>query len=171
MRRADLRKHERRDHCRNDPKFHLGEAEDGVLGGDRDVADGGQSGASAERRALNARDDRPRTVVDRAEHVAHSFRVDGVGLEAQIERLAHPVDVGAAAEDAPLTREDDGPHVVGRSNAREGGVQFGDDVGVERVANGGTRQRDACDAVGEGEVDGLLSHGPCRFSPRRRMSS
>ena len=39
-RRADLRQHHRRDHRRDDPEPHLGEPEDRVLGGDRDVGAG-----------------------------------------------------------------------------------------------------------------------------------
>ena len=48
VRRADLRQHEGRDDRRNDAELDFGEAENRVVGGDRDVADGGQPGAPAQ---------------------------------------------------------------------------------------------------------------------------
>ena len=105
-------------------------------------------------------------VVDRAKHIAHAFGVDGVGFEAQIERAAHPVDVGAAAEHFAFAGQDDGADVVGGRDAREDIVQLGDDVGIEGVAHVGAGERDARDAVGEREGDRVFSHAPLRFSLR-----
>ena len=65
---------------------------------------------------------------------------------AQIERRAHPVDVGAAAEHLALAREHDGADVVGGGDSRERLVKLRDDLGVERVAHLGARERDAGDA-------------------------
>ena len=113
VRRADLREDERRDDGWNDAEFHFGEAEDRIVGRDRDVADGRQSRTSAQRGAVHLRDDGLGAVVDRAEHVAHVLGVGDVRLEAQIERGAHPVDVGAAAEDLALAGQHDRADVVG----------------------------------------------------------
>ena len=72
---ADLGDDERADHRRQDAEAHFGEAEHGVVGGDDDVADRGQAGPAAERRALDPSDQRHRQRVERAEQ-----RRGGVGV-------------------------------------------------------------------------------------------
>ena len=117
LRGPDLRQDEGRDDGGNDAQLHFGESEDRVLGRDSDVADGCEAGASAQRRAVDSTDHWLGAVVDRAKHVAHPLGVGDVCLVRQIERRAHPVDVGAAAEDLALAGEHDGADVVGRRDA------------------------------------------------------
>ena len=67
-RRADLLQHVRRNHRRQDAELGFGEAEDRVLVRHDDVADGRQTGAAAERRAVDAANHDRRHGVDGQEH-------------------------------------------------------------------------------------------------------
>src|SRR5205807_206912 len=52
-RASDLREGERRDHCRQNPQLRFREAEHRIIGGDDDVADGGETGAAPSRVAAS----------------------------------------------------------------------------------------------------------------------
>ena len=95
---ADLADDERRDHRRDEAESHLGQAEHGVVGGDDDVADRGQTDAAAERGAVDASDDRHRQPVERQEHPRHVAGVVQVLLMRVAGHAAHPVQIGAGAE-------------------------------------------------------------------------
>jgi thiosulfate reductase cytochrome b subunit len=162
LRGSDFRQDDGRDDRRNDTEFHLGKAEDRVVGGDGDVANRGQPCSSAQGGALDSPDDGLGAVVDGPKHVAHPFGVAHVRIEAQLERGTHPIDVGAAAKDAPLAVEDDHANVVGGGNAREGLVELGDDLGIEGVTNLGPGECDASDAGADVEFDGVGHAGRVR---------
>ena len=68
--------------------------------------------AAAERMTLHARDDRGGAAVDRVEHRAQAQRVGDVLVEREIDRRAHPLDVGARRERRAVAREDDGARVA-----------------------------------------------------------
>ena len=91
-----------------------------------------------------------RAVIDRAKHVAHSLGVGDVCLERQIERGAHPIDIGAPAEDRAFTGEHDRAHIVGRGDARKDFVKLLDYLGIESIADLRPCKRDAGDAVADG---------------------
>lgn len=96
---------------------------------------------------MDPADDRFRNAVDRAVHPREAARVLDVVLFAEVERGAHPIDVGPAAENLALAREDDGTdRFVGRQRL-EGTVQRGNQLGVEGVADVGTRQDDVGNSV------------------------
>ena len=75
---ADLADGEGRDDRWRDAQPRLGEAEAGVIGGDGDVADGGEAGATAKRRAVNATNDGMAAGIYHAEHIGHTQRVGDV---------------------------------------------------------------------------------------------
>ena len=110
MRKADLREHEGRDNRRHDPEFSFREAEDRIGARDRDVATRNQARAAAERGAVDAADHRFAQAVERAEHARHGARVFQIRFAGELERGAHPLDVGAAAKGLACTGEDDGSH-------------------------------------------------------------
>ena len=72
VRLANLRDDERRDHRRGDAQPRLGEAEARSLRRDDNIADGDQTRAAAERRAVDASDHRMAAGVDGAEHIRHT---------------------------------------------------------------------------------------------------
>ena len=109
---ADLREHERRDDRGDDPEPHLGEAERRVGRRDDDVRAGDEPGAAAEREALHARDERRRARVDRLHHPVEPQRILDVLLEAEVDRGALPLDVGARAEARPVAGEHDDARVA-----------------------------------------------------------
>src|SRR6185437_7715486 len=96
--RPNLGNDELRDDGGSDAQPRLSEAKPRVLGGNGDVADSGQPGAAAERRALDAANHRMAAVVDPPEHVGHLQRVLDVLLAGIGDAGAHPVEVGARAE-------------------------------------------------------------------------
>ena len=67
-----------------------------------DVAAGDEPAAAAERVPLHARHDRRRAAVDRVEHRTQPQRVGDVLVEAEVDRRAHPLDVGACRERRPV---------------------------------------------------------------------
>ena len=80
-----------------------------VLGGDDDVADRGQAGAAAERRALDAADQRHRQRVERARTSAPGPRRRAGSRSSRVgDRLRHPGEVGAGAERLAGAGEHDG---------------------------------------------------------------
>ncbi len=134
---ADLRDDERRDHRREDAQPCLGEAETGAGLGDHQVRHCAQPHAAAERRPVNACDDRHRARVDRLEHVGHGHRVLFVAFDIELHRGAHPCDVGAGTERRPGPGQHNRPE-LGRALARERGKgrsKLGDDGSVERVVD------------------------------------
>ncbi len=92
---------------------------------------------AAEREPVHAGDDRRRTRVDRLEHLGHRHRVVLVRLAVEVERRAHPRDVGAGAERRPVAGQDDAAQSVRRlpRERRERGSQVGDRGRVERVVD------------------------------------
>src|SRR5689334_14815752 len=142
MRLADLAEDEGGDDGGGDAQAGLGEAEAGVVGGDGDVADGGEAGAAAERGAVDAADDGLGAGVYGAEHVGHAQGVGHVLVTAEIEAGAHPVEVGAGTEAGAVAAQDDGAHTVIRAKHLKGGLELGDEPGVEGVVNVGARERD-----------------------------
>ena len=91
-----------------------------VLLGDDDVADGGEAGAAAERRAVDAADERHRQVVERGEH-ARASPSRRAGSPPRCSRTVFDihVEVGARAERLAGAGEDDGAHVsVPRARSR-----------------------------------------------------
>ena len=109
--------------------------------GDRDVRAGHEPAAAAERVPLDAREHRRRARVDRLEHHPQPPRVGDVLLVAQLDRVAHPLDVGAGREALALAGEHDRAHVVADVDERLG--QLRDQLRVERVALLRPRHRDA----------------------------
>ena len=136
---ADLREHERRDDRGDDPEPHLGEAERRVGRGDDDVRARDEAGAAAERVAVHARDERRRARVDRVHHPVEAQRVLDVLLEAEVDRRALPLDVGAGAEARPVAGEHDDARVA---DVGERLVQLRDQRRVERVSPLRLRERD-----------------------------
>ena len=130
-RRSDLREDERRDHGRDDPEAHLGEAEDRIGRRDGDVGAGDEAGAAAEREAVHAarRRERGRLRSPRASVEPHRV-LDVLVVRESIDG-ALPLDVGAGAEATALAREHDG---AGVADVRERLGQLGDERGVEGVS-------------------------------------
>ena len=110
--RADLRQRVRRDHGRDDPELHLREGEQRVRRRDHDVRASDEAAAAAERMAVHARHDRRRAGVDRLQHLPQPARVGDVLLVAELDRAAHPVDVGAGGEALALAGQQHRAHVV-----------------------------------------------------------
>ena len=94
-------------------------------------------GAAAERVSLHARDDRRRAAVDRLEHRAQRVRVGDVLVVRELDRRAHPVDVGAGGEARPVAGEHDR---AGAADVDERLRELGDERRVERVAPVGARE-------------------------------
>ena len=97
-RRADLCHGERRDHRGKDAQLGLGETELRGVARHDDVADGGEAGASAERGAVDAADQRNRQRIERLEHRGHRLGVADVLVVRVADHLRHPGQVGAGAE-------------------------------------------------------------------------
>ena len=141
-----LREHERRDHRRQDAELHLGEAEHRVVGGDDDVADRGEAGAAAERRAVDPADERHRQRVERS-NIARQRRASRrFSLVRVGDRLRHPGEVGAGAERLAGAARGRRRAASDRSaHARRPRGQLGDHLLVEGVAHLGPVERDALD--------------------------
>src|SRR5438270_196567 len=92
--------------------------------------------------SLNAADDGRRATVDRLEHVAERVRLADVRLVVELDRRAHPLDVGAGREALPFAGQDDG---AGPADVDERLGQLRDQLRVERVARLRSRERDAQD--------------------------
>ena len=150
--RADPGKHERGDDRGNDPEPHLGETERRVRRGDREIRARGEAGASAERVALDARDDRGRARVDRLEHLVEAECVLDVLVERELDGASLPVDVRARGEGGAVSGE---YHRARIADSAERVVQLGDQRGVERIAPLGLGDRDA-------------PHGPVPLDSQRR---
>ena len=148
VRRPDLREYERRNDRGHDAEFRFGEPENRICGGDRDVAARDQARAAAERGAVDAPDHGLSRRVDRAEHARHTARVLEVRFAAEVERCAHPSDVGAAAEALAGSGEDDSANACIGFKELEGRPQLGDQFRVERVAHLGAGERDVRDPSG-----------------------
>ena len=120
-------------------------AEQRVLGGDDDVADRGEAGAAAERRAVDAADERNRQPIERLEHPRHRARVAHVLVARVGDHLRHPRQVRAGAEHLARAREHRHARgAVGRHRRRPRG-QLRDQLLVERVAHLRPIERDADD--------------------------
>ena len=153
---ADLRQDERRDHRRDDAELDLREAEDRVLGRERDVRARDETRAAAERVPLDAGDDGRRARVDGLQHAVEAEGVLDVLVVAQVDRGALPLDVGAGAEARPLAGEHDRARVA---DVGEGVGELGDQRRVEGVPPLRARQRDAEDGVVTLDAEGLHGGG------------
>jgi len=153
MRLADFRKNERRDDRGNDAEFDFRETENCVGARNDDIADGGKACASTESRAVNLCDNGFAASVDRTKHIRHRARILDVFFMAQIQRGAHPIDVGAAAKHFALTRKNDRPDRRITREAVERFTQSGNQFGVEGVSDIGPREDDASQTAfgGNGE--------------------
>ena len=60
---------------------------------------------------MDTGDDRHRARVDRLEHIGHGHCVVLVGLDIELHRRPHPVDVGAGTERGSGSGEDDRPEL------------------------------------------------------------
>ena len=87
-----------------------------VIGGNDDVADGGQARAAAEGRAMDEADKGLRQGVEGLEHVGHRARVAPVLVFGVARHALHPRDVGPGGEGLAAPREHD------RAHRRVGGV-------------------------------------------------
>ena len=87
-RQPDLPHHVRRDHRGQDAEHDLREPEHRVVGGDDHVADGREAGAAAERRAVDAADERHGQTIERQEHRRRSPRIGQVLLAREAEHPA-----------------------------------------------------------------------------------
>ena len=96
---------------------------------------------------MHPRHDGYRAAVDGDQHVVQPSGIRLVVLERQAPRRALPADVGASAEDRTVPGEDHGAQsrwrLVRQAPERLG--ERGDELGVERVADIGTRQYDPRD--------------------------
>ena len=122
---------------------------------DHDVAARDEPDAAAERVALDDGDDRRGAGVDRLEHAPHGSRIGDVRVDVEIDRGAHPFDVGAGAEARPVAGEH---HGAARAHVDERLGELGDQGGIERVARLGPRERDAKNVVAPAR---------CEARPRR----
>ena len=77
-----------------------------------DVAARDEPAAAAERVTLHAPDHRRGAGVDRVEHRAKPQRVGDVLLVGELDRRAHPFDVGARGERRPVAGQHDGARVA-----------------------------------------------------------
>ena len=161
VRRTDLGEHERRDDRRDEPEFGFGESEARVGRRDRDVADRDEPRSAAERRTVDPRDGGLGHAIDRAEHARERARVLTIRFRIEVERAAHPRDVGAAAERAPRAAQDDRADARIASEVDERGGEFGDEGRIEGVAHLGSMQRDARDVTVavHAEADGVHPGG------------
>ena len=90
---------------------------------------------ASEGRLLHPADDGQGAFVDRAVHGRHRLRVGDVVLLGAIDRAAHPVHVGAGAEDAPFAAQHHGAQPRLRPRRPNTVRQIGDHLFVERVAD------------------------------------
>ena len=166
MGRTDLGNDEGADDRRDEAKLGLREPERGIGAGDHDVADRAQSHAAAQRRALDAGDDRNRAGVDGLEHGLHGRCVALVLLDAHPDRRLHPCHVGPGAEDPALAGQDNAPHgpgwLIGEPAERRS--QLLDELGVERVAHLRPRERDPNESGVAGDLEAV------RHRPERRWN-
>ena len=141
---ADPAQRERRDHRGDDPELDLGEGEDRPGLGDRYVAAGDEPDAAAERMAVDEGDDRRRARVDGLEHASQRDGVGDVRLEIEVDRGAHPLDVGPRAEARPVAGQHDRAR---RAHVDERLRQLRDESRVEGVPRPRPRQRHAQDVA------------------------
>ncbi len=137
---ADLPDRVRRDHGRDDAELDLREGERSALVCDRDVRGRDEAGAATEGVALDQRDHRGRTGIDRVEHAPERVRVRHVLVVRQLGGASHPVDVGSSAEALPLACDDDRARLADVDECLR---QLLDEPRVEGVPRFGARKRDA----------------------------
>jgi hypothetical protein len=111
---------------------------------DREVGDGDQAAAAAEGRALHARDHGLGAAIDRAEHRGHRLRIAHVLVFAQVERIAHPRDVGTAAERLARAGQHDRANAAVVAEADERLMKRGDQLRIEGIPDVGPIDDDAC---------------------------
>ena len=121
------------------PSFTFREREDGVARRDRDVGRGDEARATAERVPLHTRDDRCGAHVDRLEHSPQRVRVGDVLLVRQVDRRAHPVDIGSRREALALACEQ---HCASAADVDERLCELADQRCIERVVAVWARQGD-----------------------------
>ena len=158
MREADLAHDVRRDDRGQDAQTHLREREDRLASRrSRCPHTATRPAAAAHRRALHAREQRHRQLVERAEQLRERARVGHVLGEREIGHAAHPVEVRAGAERVALAAQHDGAR--GRVDAAEDRAQLRDELRVERVAHVGARERDPGDAAAVDLAADNVGHG------------
>ena len=113
VRLADLGDHERADHRGQDAEARLRETETRTRLGDYEVTHRAEAHAAAERRAVDAGDDRHRAPINCVEHLRHDHRILLVLLLGQTQAGAHPGHVRAGAEGRPGASQDDGAQLIG----------------------------------------------------------
>ena len=133
---------------------------------------GDEARAAAERMALDEGDHRRGAGVDRVEHAAQRVGVGDVLVVGEVDRLPHPLDVGAGAEARALAGEDDRPRLADVDECLR---QLGDRGRVERVARLGPGEGDPEDVVVP--LDPQRVHAarqsrvaPCRSTAIRRRA-
>jgi hypothetical protein len=118
--------------CRRDEvALHLRHAEHGGLRRDDEVAREHELGPARERRAVDGRDDRLRTLAHHEPPEAATRRHHAAGVDA------HLLQIRAGAEDVALrrlrARQDADPHLVVGLQAVDRLLDAGRDRGVDRV--------------------------------------
>ena len=148
-------------------ELHFREAEHAAAFGDDDIADGGQPGAAAERRAMHPADQRHRQRVEPLVEPRQDPGVATVLLARTAHHLRHPGEVAAGREDLSGAVHHRGPHrPVGVHGLGPRG-QLADHDLVERVADLGPVQRQVLDgAVAPGEQE-PVRHRYMRKTPKR----
>ena len=138
--RTDRPQHVGRDRRRHQAEPHLRERERRALGGDRDVGARDETGAPAERRAVDPRHDGLRACIDGLEGGRHPFRVRDVLLPRELATRRHPVEIGTGAERGSGPAQDhDADHRVGCQVAEGLGERL-EERRIQRVPAIGTVQ-------------------------------
>ena len=100
------------DHSGDQAEFHFAQAEAGFLGGEHDVAAGGQADGSTEGSTLHQADHRLGQVVKHVHQPRQFPRVVQVFLAAVVRHAAHPAQVRASGEVLALGAQDDNAGAV-----------------------------------------------------------
>jgi hypothetical protein len=126
--------------------------------GDGDVADRDETGAAADGRPVDARDDRLGAAVDLVQHQGEPQRVLVVLLLGVVDDPLHPVHVGAGAKAAAFAGEHGDADFGIVADRGEGLDQVHEHLVVERVADVRAVQRDPRDGALAGQAYGVVSH-------------
>jgi hypothetical protein len=144
---ADLGDHKWADHRGQDAEARLREAEFRAGFREHQITYRTQAHATAECRAVDARDDGYGATIDGVEHLRHDHRVLFVLLPRQPETRAHPGYVGARTKRRAVACQDDCTQLARlfvRQPAKRR-TQRTDQLRVECVVNIGSIQGDASD--------------------------
>src|SRR5699024_6397770 len=122
----------------------------GFLGGDHDVAAGGQTHGAAEGRALHTTQGGAGQGVEAVHQRGELARVGQVALEIIFHHALHPVQVGTGGKALAFGAQHHHPHLALVSGVVEPGqvrVELGDQAVVEGVVHLGAVQRQPGDAA------------------------